>query len=187
MYFHCVSRKYKFHDQSKLYFVSFATVHWIDIFVRPEYTEILLDSLRYCQKEKGLEVYAWCILPSHVHLIIGTIDKPMQDILRDLKSFTSGKLREAIQTNPKESRREWIIWMMERAGNRNGNNKGWQLWQQHNQPIELSDNVLLDQKLDYLHMNPVVSGFVSEPEHWNWSSALDYSGSKGLLDVIIIE
>ncbi|WP_424961001.1 hypothetical protein [Ekhidna sp.] len=60
------------------------------------------------------------------------------------------------------------------------------MWQ-HNQSIELSDNVLLDQKLDYLHMNPVVSGFVSEPEHWNWSSALDNSGSKGLLDVNMIE
>lgn len=136
---------------------------------------------------KGLEIYAWCIMPSHIHLIIGTVDKPMQDILRDFKSYTSRKLREEISNHPSESRREWIQWMMEKAGKRNGNNNDWQLWQQHNQPIELNDNKMLDQRLNYLHMNPVISGFVNEPEHWKYSSAIDYSGGKGLLDVIIIE
>ncbi len=55
-----MSRKYKFNDQEKLYFVSFATVYWIDVFVRNEYRNIMLDSFRYCQAEKGLEIYAWC-------------------------------------------------------------------------------------------------------------------------------
>lgn len=76
---------------------------------------------------------------------------------------------------------------MERAGSKNGNNKGWQLWQQHNQPIELNNNVMLDQRLEYLHMNPVVAGFVNEPENWKYSSAIDYAGGKGLVDVCIIE
>jgi putative transposase len=77
--------------------------------------------------------------------------------------------------------------MMERAGKKNGNNNGWQLWQQNNNPIELSDNVMLDQKLNYLHMNPVVSQLVYEPEHWKYSSAIDYAGAKGLLEILIIE
>ena len=182
-----MSRKYKFRDQSKLHFVSFATVNWIDLFVRPEYVEVFIESLSFCQKAKGLEVYAWCIMPSHVHLIIGTYDKPQQDILRDLKSYTSRLLRDEIRKNPIESRKDWIVWMMERAGKKNGNNKNWQLWQQHNHPIELTDNEILDQKLNYLHMNPVISGFVSEPENWNWSSAIDYAGGKGLVDIILIE
>ncbi len=182
-----MSRKYKFRDQEKLYFVSFATVNWIDLFTRLEYCEIVLNSLRYCQKEKGLEVYAWCIMPSHVHLIIGTTSNPMQDILRDLKSFTSRKLREEIQAHPTESRREWMLWMFERAGKKNGNNSNWQLWQQHNQPIELSDANMMNQRLDYLHMNPVVAGFVKEPENWNYSSAIDYSGGKGLLNIMFIK
>ena len=111
----------------------------------------------------------------------------MQDILRDLKSFTSRNLNEAIKTHPQESRKEWMIWMMERAGKRNGNNNDWQLWQQHNQPIELNTNEMMDQRLDYLHHNPVEAGFVSEPEHWRYSSAIDYAGGKGLLDVCFIE
>jgi putative transposase len=182
-----MSRKYKFRDQSKLYFVSFATVYWIDLFVRPTYVEILLSSLGLCQKEKGLEIYAWCIMTSHLHLIIGTKDKPMQDILRDFKSFTSRKLKEEISNHPGESRKEWMTWMMQRAGHKNGNNKGWQLWQQHNKPIELSSNNIMDQKLDYVHMNPVVAGFVNEPEHWKYSSAIDYAGGKGLLNICFIE
>ncbi len=181
-----MSRKYKFRNQEKLYFVSFAAVYWIDLFIRPVYVEVVLESVKHCQVTKGLEVYEWCIMPSHIHLIIGTSDKPMQDILRDLKSYTSRKLKEEIQENPAESRKEWILRMMERAGKLNGNNSGWQLWQQHNQPIELSDNSMLDQKLDYLHMNPVVSGFVSESEHWRWSSAIDYTGGRGLLEIVVI-
>lgn len=178
-----MSRKFKFRDQSKLYFVSFATVYWVDLFVRPEYNELLLESLKYCQNEKGLEVYGWCVMTSHVHLIIGTKDKPLQDILRDFKSYTSRKLKNEIDQHPSESRREWIKWMMKRAGSKNGNNKEWQLWQQHNHPIELNTNELLEQKLDYLHNNPVESGFVSESYHWKYSSAIDYSGGKGLIDI----
>jgi REP element-mobilizing transposase RayT len=180
-------RKYNFRDQLKLHFVSFAVVNWIDLFTRPEYNKVLLSSLRFCQNEKGLAVYAWCMMPSHVHLIIGTKSNDMQNILRDYKSFTSGKLREEILKHPSKSRREWLIWMMERAGKKNTNNKGWQLWQQHNQPIELSTNEMLDQRLHYLHMNPVVSGYVNEPEHWRFSSAIGYSGGKGLLAIDFIE
>ena len=170
-----------------LYFVSFATIHWIDLFVRPVYNEIVLDSLRFCQQNKGLEVYAWCIMPSHIHLIVGTVDKPLQNILRDLKSHTSRKLREEINENPSESRKKWIVWMMERAGKQNNNNNDWQLWQQHNHPIELFNNEIMDQKLHYLHQNPVVAGFVSEPEHWKYSSANDYVGDQGLLQISRIE
>jgi len=104
-----MSRKYKFLDQEQAYFVSFATVHWIDVFTRSTYCDLVVESLKFCQKEKGLIVYAWCIMPSHVHLIMGTNSKPMQDILRDLKSYTSRVIKEEVTTYPKESRREWLV------------------------------------------------------------------------------
>lgn len=124
-----MSRKYKFLDQTKLYFISFATVHWIDIFTREPYKIILLDSLKFCQQNKGLEIFAWCIMTNHVHLIIGTKGMNMEDILRDFKSFTSRELKEAIKSNNQESRKEWMVWMMERAGRLNNQNHNWQLWQ----------------------------------------------------------
>ncbi|MDR9366003.1 MAG: transposase [Balneolaceae bacterium] len=181
-----MSRKYKIRDQTYPHFVSFAVINWIDLFVRPAYREILLESISYCQKEKGLILHAWCIMPSHVHLIMSTEKDPMQNILRDLKSFTSRQLKEEIQKNPQESRKEWLIWMMKRAGIKNNNNNEWQLWQQHNQPIELSSNSKLDQRLLYLHNNPVKAGFVDRPEYWKYCSAGDYAGHKGLLEVDLI-
>ncbi|MBA9077967.1 REP-associated tyrosine transposase [Rufibacter quisquiliarum] len=182
-----MSRKYKFRDQDKLYFVSFAVVHWIDVFIRDEYRQVLLDSLTFCQEKKGLEVYAYCLMTSHVHLIIGTHGAPMADILRDFKSFTSSQLRKAVTEHPQESRKEWMLWMMERAGGRNGNNNGFQFWQQHNHPLVLNSNFLLQQKLEYVHTNPVEAGFVDQPENYLYSSARDYAGGKGLLNVLLIE
>jgi len=67
-----MSTKYKFKSQAQLYFVTFAVVNWIDLFIRNEYKDIMLDSWRYCQKHKGLEIFGWCIMTSHVHMIIGS-------------------------------------------------------------------------------------------------------------------
>lgn len=182
-----MSRKYKIRDQNYPHFVSFAVVHWIDLFTRSVYRQILIDSLKFCQKNKGLILYAWCIMTNHVHLIIGTNDRTMEDILRDMKSYTSRKLKEAITDNAEESRKKWILWMIKQAGNKNRNNQGWQLWQQHNHPIELSNDNLIRQRLEYLHNNPVKAGFVQNPEDWLYSSAGDYCGRKGFLDVVLID
>jgi putative transposase len=146
----------------------------------------LIDSWKYCQKEKGLDIYAWVIMTSHVHMIIGSKTNKLEDIVRDMKSYTSRMLKDAIKENIKESRREWLLWLMERAGTKNGNNSNFQFWQQHNQPIELSDNQMMDQKLDYIHNNPVIEGIVEKPEQYIYSSARDYSGLKGLIEVELL-
>ena len=149
-----MSRNYKFRDQEKLYFISFATVNWIDVFIRREYKDIIVDSLKYCIEHKGLQLYAWCIMSSHVHLIIGTTGDKMEDILRDMKRHTAKTILKAIAENPRESRKEWMLWMFAQAGKRNPNNEMYQFLQQHNHPIELSSNEMMDQKLDYVHNNP---------------------------------
>ena len=153
------------------YFVTFATVRWIDVFVRPEYVQILLDSLAYCQRQKGLILHAWCIMPSHIHLIMSTEQDAMQGILRDFKSYTARVLLEAIATHPAESRREWLLWMFERASAKERH----QFWQHDNHPIELVTQPFLDQKLTYVHENPVAAGFVEQGHYWHWSSARNYA------------
>lgn len=157
-----MSRKYKFYNQEGLYFVSFAVVYWIDVFTREEYFAILTDSLDYCRKNKGMEIYAWCIMPSHVHLIYKA-NNP-STLLKELKTYTSKQLQKAIAEH-KQDRSEWMLWLMERAGLKNSNVKHRQFWQQHNKPIELWSPAVIDQKIDYIHNNPVEAGFVSEPEH----------------------
>lgn len=81
-----------------------------------------------------------------------------------------------------------MLWMMERAGKKNLNNKGFQFWQQHNHPIELSSNKMMDQRLEYIHNNPVVAGFVEIPEEYVFSSAKNYyTDEKGWIEILKIE
>lgn len=178
-----MSRKYKFYNKEGLYFVSFATVYWIDVFVRDAYCESVIESLDFNRKNKGVEIYAWCLMPSHVHLIFRAQDKNPSEVLKRIKSVTSRNLQKLIYENPQESRKEWMLWMMQRAGQKNSNVKNRQFWQQHNKPIELWSPHVIDQKVDYIHMNPVAAGFVQEPHYWKYSSAIDYSGGKGILDI----
>jgi hypothetical protein len=85
-----------------------------------------------------------------------------------------------------ESRREWILELLGRAGVDNSNNDKYQLWQQHNRPIELWSRDVIRQKLEYIHNNPVKAGFVEKPEDWLWSSGRDYAGIKGMLNGIVL-
>ena len=86
-YIYVVSRKYKFYNKEGLYFVSFATVNWIDVFIRDHYSWTFMESLDFCRKNKGMEIYAWCIMPSHVHLIFRAKQNNPGDLLRDLKKL----------------------------------------------------------------------------------------------------
>jgi REP element-mobilizing transposase RayT len=183
-----MSRKFKFRDQEAVHFVTFTVIQWLDVFVRPQYRDIFLDSIRYCQKNKGLEVYAYCIMSSHVHMIIGRHgEQQLEHIIRDIKKYTSVKLIEAIQNNPQESRKELLMWLFERAGTRNPHNTRYQFWQQHSHPIEINTNEKLDQRLHYLHNNPVEAGVVRYPEDYLYSSASNYANrSDNVLDVMLI-
>ena len=122
-----MSRKYKFRDNDQHFFVSFAVVYWIDLFIRKQYKDILLDSWRFCIDKKGLELYAWVIMTSHVHMIIGTHNEKMEDIMRDMKKYTSAKLREAIENYYGESRKEWMLALMNKAGRENNHERDFQL------------------------------------------------------------
>lgn len=72
------------------------------VFSRAVYTEILLESLIYCVKEKGLEIYAWVIMSNHCHLIISAKNKNLSDIIKDFKKFTSKQIYNAIAKNKAE-------------------------------------------------------------------------------------
>ncbi len=182
-----MSRNYKFHNPEEVYFVSFAVVEWLDVFTRNEYKNILIDSLHYCQKEKGMEVFAWCIMTNHVHLIFRSIKAQKPELLLgDFKRYTSKAIVKAIQDNPKESRRECLLEQFIKAGGKSSNVKKYQFWRHDNKPIELWSNKVIFEKINYVHNNPVEEGLVYYPEDYVYSSAGDYSGEKGILDDVIV-
>ncbi|MGP1994268.1 REP-associated tyrosine transposase [Zobellia laminariae] len=178
-----MSRKYKFHNKTGLYFVSFATVNWIDVFTRQLYFSVLAESIDFCRKEKGMEVYAYCFMPSHVHLIFRSAKEQPMELLRDFKKYTSKKVIDAIENNAHESRKEWLLWFFERAGKKQGNVSKYQFWQHHNKPIELWSTAVIKQKIDYIHNNAVESGFVTDAVDWKYSSARNFEGDKTTLEI----
>ena len=184
-----MSRNYKFHNPDGVYFVSFAVVEWIDVFIRNEYNDIVIDSLHYCQKEKGMEVFAWCIMTNHVHLIFRSIKEQKPELLLgDFKRFTGKKIVKAILANPKESKTEWLLEQFLKAGSKSSNVNKYQFWRHDNHPVELWSNKVIDEKIDYIHNNPLEEGLVFRAEDYLYSSAADYAGEKGLLnDVIVIK
>ena len=156
-----MSRKYKFKNPEGIYFISYSVIRWIDVFTRNLYRDILLDSFMFCQEKKGLRIHAYIIMTNHVHMIISTTEGYfLENTMRDLKKFTSTEIIKAIRDNPKESRKEWLLQAFAEEGKQNSNNTSNQFWQQDNHPIELYNNKMIEQKLNYLHDNPVESGFV---------------------------
>lgn len=103
--------------------------------------------------------------------------------MRDFKKFTANQLITLIRENQQESRREWLLWVFSRAVEKHGNVQKYQFWQHHNQPIEIYSQKFLDEKLNYIHQNPVVSGFVCEPWEWKYSSARNYFGMRAVLNM----
>ncbi len=65
--------------------------------------------------------------------------------------------------------------------------KGFRFWRTDNKPIELWSNGAIDQKVNYIHQNPVEEGLVFMAEDYVYSSAVDYAGEKGLLDVTVVK
>ncbi|AWB52291.1 TPA: transposase [Pasteurella multocida] len=176
-----MSRKYKMNNAEGIYFVSFATVYWIDVFVREIYFEAIIQALAFCCKEKGMILYGYCIMPSHIHLLFQAKEKNPIALLQSFKKFTAKGLLKLISENQQESRKEWLLWMFERAGKKRANVQKYQFWQHHNQPIEIYSEKYFDQKLDYIHQNPVLSGFVSQAEDWKYSSAKNYVNCQDIV------
>jgi REP element-mobilizing transposase RayT len=179
-----MSSKYKSGDNEIPHFVTFTIVGWIDVFTRALYKDILVDSLAFCTKNKGIELHAWVIMTNHVHLIISTKENSISDFVRDIKKYTSKMIIATIQKNKRESRKEWMINMFDYAGKTNSNNVYFQLWKQNYHPIELNTPRRLEIALNYLHNNPVKAGLVWEPWHYKYASGVDYyTNENGLLKI----
>jgi REP element-mobilizing transposase RayT len=160
-----------------LFFVTFTVVGWIDVFSRREFADEVVKNLKFCQEKKGLEIYAWCIMMNHMHMIISAKEgKKLSHILRDFKSYTATRLLDMIANNPQESRKEWMMYLFKYFGQPSG--QQLQFWQHTNYAVDLYSVDVIDQKVDYIHMNPVRAGYVTEPQFYPYSSAYPLSEIK---------
>ena len=177
--------KYLISDKTGCYFVTFTVIHWIDIFSRKEYRDIIVDSLNYCISEKELIVYAWVIMSNHIHLVITTKSDEgnISGIIRDFKKHTSKEITKAIQSIP-ESRKEWLLNAMSKEAKRIGRATYHKLWKDDNHAITIDGKIVgIKERINYIHDNPVRNGLVEEQWEYIYSSAKDYQGKKGLVAI----
>ena len=180
-----MSTGYKISEQDELYYVTFQIVRWIDIFTRQIYRDIVIESLRFCQQNKGLEIYAFVIMSNHVHLLIRSEIGKLSDTIREFKSFTAKKILESINMEA-ESRREWMLNLFEFSAKQHKRNEKYQVWTHENHAEIVYGNQFMDSKINYIHENPVRAGIVEKQEDYFYSSARNYAGLDGVLDVNII-
>ncbi len=172
-----MANKYSITDQKAVHFLTFRVHQFVDVFTRQLYIELLLESIKHCQKEKGLRVYGWVIMTNHAHFIFDSVDVALSDIIRDLKKFTSKSIFTAIETNDQESRKRWLLWLLKK------DEHIW-FWEEGYHGEEIWTKDFFETKLNYIHMNPVKAGIVEKEEEYLWSSCGDYYGiRKGALEL----
>jgi len=167
----------------KAYFLTLTVVNWIDVFTRKNHRDAIISSLKYCQKEKGLIIFAYCLMSNHIH-IIANAEEPflLKDTIRDFKKFTSKKIVAQIQ-NETESRREWMLKLFEDEAEPSKRHKYYKFWQEGNHAIELFSEKFVWDKINYIHNNPVEAGLVKQAHEWIYSSASNYQELESIIEV----
>ena len=175
---------YEIENPGGTYYLTFTVVDFVDIFTRKVYRDVIIDSLKFCRANKGLRVFGFVIMTNHIHCIVNARDHNLSDIIRDFKRHTATTIKKLIQ-DPSESRRDWMLKRFEFAARSNGRSNDFKFWERDNHAVEIVSEKFFNQKLNYIHLNPVRAGFVEQPEEWIYSSAKNYLFHPGIMEIDI--
>jgi REP element-mobilizing transposase RayT len=162
------------------YFVTATIVNWLPLFCNPEIVQILLNSLRFLIHQQRLCLHAYVILENHLHLVASA-----EDLGKELANFKSFTARKSIDYYM-QRQQDFILDLLSFYKGEHKRDRTYQVWQEGVHPQRIYDQEMLQQKIDYIHQNPVKRGYVDFPEQWRYSSARDYMGTPGLLPVELV-
>ncbi len=143
----------------------------------------MIDSLKYCQQNKQLEIYAFVVMSNHLHLLLRSGIGKLSDTIREFKSFSTKQILLEIESET-ESRKDWMLNIFEFAAKKHKRNEKFQVWTHENHPELIYSDKFRFQKMNYIHDNPVRAGIVENPEDYLYSSARDIAGKACLLDIV---
>ncbi len=169
--------RYKIYEPTHPHFITCTVLNWIPLFTRQESVEILLESFRYLQQNDGLKLYAYVILENHLHIVAQS-----NDIAKSMAKFKRHTARELIRLLQKENVKT-ILDQLAFYKKAHKSDREYQLWQEGLQPKLIQTDAMMISKINYIHQNPVKRGYVDESSHWRYSSARDYEGMSGLLEI----
>jgi REP element-mobilizing transposase RayT len=166
-----MSERRKASVEGAAYFLTLTVLGWVDVFTRKVLADEIIKNLHYCQRNKGLRIFAYVIMSNHLHLVVQRDGGKVAEWLRDFKSVTAKRIIHLIETHPGESRSEWLLQYFREQGSQTSQSREFAFWKKDSHPTELYTQPVFDQKVEYIHRNPVVAGIVTEPEHYLLSSA----------------
>ena len=149
-------------------FITSTVVGWLPVFTTEARCQIIVDALDYCRQHKGLRVYGWVILDSHLHAVVAAPDVPR--VMADFKRHTARQLVEQL----KKEDCAWLLRLMREACPGYKEESDYQVWQEGYHPQAIVSDAVMEQKLTYLHNNPVKRGLAAAPGHWRYSSAHEW-------------
>jgi len=171
--------------KNAVYFMTITVVKWVPVFEVDDNSQIVIDSLRFCIKNKGLNIYAFCLMSNHLHLIASSTEPfKLVNVIRDFKRHTAKTIFSNLSES-QDARHQKMAKIFTIEGQNYSQNVKYKFWQTGNHAIELYNPKFTWKKLTYIHNNPVTAGLVEKPVDWNYSSARNYLGMKGVIDDII--
>jgi putative transposase len=172
-------------ERQACYFITFNTVDWVDVFIRPVYKQVVVHTLNHFIDHKGLIVYSWCLMTNHLHLLAQAREgHVIAEIEKEFKTFTTTKILEAISTEP-SARRNWMLKRFANFGDMLGLMKKYHIWQTSSSPlhIDMKKHEILIEHFCHIHNSPVRDRFVDMAADYPYSSARDYAGMEGLVRI----
>ena len=169
--------RYKIYEPTHPYFITCTVLHWIPIFTRTQSTDILFDSLKFLQKSDNLKITAYVILENHLHMIVSSDD--ISKTMAKFKSYTAKELINLL----KKSNAKTILEQLAFYKKAHKTETTYQVWQEGIQPKLIVDEKMMIDRINYIHNNPIKRGYVEEAKHWRYSSARDYEGINGLIEI----
>ena len=173
--------RYKIAELEAPHFITCTIVGWLPVFTRAKYFDIIIASLTFCRKQKGLRLHAYVILDNHLHLMVSSDN--LSQVIRDFKRHTA----KGILALGRQDDKQWLLKQFEFFKCGHKVESSHQVWQEGVHPQAITSEEMLRQKLDYIHFNPVKIGLLDCPADWRYSSARNFSGSEGVLEIDVIE
>ena len=170
---------FKVYDGAYPHFITSTIMYWIPVFCRDDYSRVLVNSLNFCIEHKGLQVHGYVIMPHHFHGVCSQIDGNLSGAIRDFKRHTSSLILRKLK---EDSRISWLR-AFEKAGGETP-----KFWDDSFHPMQIHKQQFFEQKLSYMHNNPLRAGFVENPEDWKYSSAgFYYCQRESIVPITFLE
>ena len=170
--------RYRIFEGRQPYFLTCSIVGWLPAFTRPQFVEFIYDSWKFAQQNRDLKLFGYVVMENHLHMIAAAPE--LSDVIKRFKSFTARQMVDRLR----ELGDRTLLKQLEYHKLAHKTQSDVQVWQEGNHPQEVQGDAMMRQKLEYSHDNPVRRSYVDDPLHWRYSSARNYAGKPGLIDVV---